>query len=233
MVSYDNTYDIVNGFDSLDNTLENGIYTNTTVKECQQKCNDNQNCSGFVFDTSNNVGELKTKIFPIATREPNNNKNIYSRKMKVTNADSCSKKIVGVDSVLWNSYPTGPYKMTAATKCGISKELENEQDKVNQLKGELNNVSVKITKIVNKMTKMNIDINQKMGLNNKSLDDYISKYEVTQKQIKSDLTVDQVNRNAILQDKNIYVLEENYKYMLWSTLAIAGVVLTMNVVRSF
>ncbi len=77
-----------------------------------------------------------------------------------------------------------------------------------------------------------MDVNEKIGENNKSLDDYKEKYYSTSKNIKRDIKVDVVNRNAILEDKNIYVLEENYKYMLWSTLAIAGIIITMSVIRS-
>ena len=232
MFSYGSNYDIVNGFDSLGNTLENGVFANTTVSECQTKCNANENCAGFVFDTTSNVGELKSAIFPNASREPTGNKNIYSRKMKIENENSCSKKVVDIDSVLWNNYPVAANLMTPDTKCILSQELEDSQNKVNQLKEQMNDISMKIMNIVNKMTKMNVDINKNMTVNNKSLDDYIQKYKIASSQIKTDLAVDVVNRNSILEDKNIYVLEENYKYMLWSTLAIAGIILTMNIIRS-
>jgi len=232
MISYDNTYNIINGFDSLGNTLSDGTYTNTSIDECQQKCNSNQECAGFVFDSNTNIGELKSDIFPDASREPSTSKNIYSRKKKVTNSNSCSKKIVNVDSVMWNNYPSAVDMMTPTTKCFGSKELEDEQNKVDQLKEQLNDISIKIMNIVKKMTSMNLDVNTKMDVNQKSLDDYIKKYNVTQIEITNDLSVDQANRNAILSDKNIYVLEENYKYMLWSTLAIAGIILTMNILRS-
>lgn len=231
MFSYDNNYDTVNGFDSLGNTLQNGVLANTTVEECKQKCNANENCAGFVFDTTTNIGELKSKIYPNIPREPNSNKNIYSRKKKIENANSCSKQVVEVDSVLWNNYPVAAL-MTPTTKCGISQELEDSQSRTNQLKEQMNNISSKIMGVVKKITTMNVDINQKMGTNNKSLDDYIQKYKIASTQIKSDLAVDVVNRTSILDDTNIYVLEENYKYMLWSTLAIAGIILTMNIIRS-
>lgn len=232
MLSYGDKYDNVVGFDSIGDTLPDGIFPNSTVESCQEKCNAIENCAGFVFDTSSNVGELKTKIFPNTKREPNMNKNIYSRKIKITNSNSCTDKVVNVDSVLWNNYPAAANVMTPTTSCGVTNELEIDQNKVNELKEQLNNISTKIVTIVKKMTSMNLDINQKMDVNNKSLDDYIRKYKTTNLQIKKDLKVDVVNRNAILSDKNIYVLEENYKYMLWSTLAIAGIILTMNIVRS-
>ena len=122
--------------------------------------------------------------------------------------------------------------MTPSTTCGISKELEDSQKRTNELKEQMNDISKKIMGVVKKITTMNVDINQKMGTNNKSLEDYIQKYKIARSQIKTDLSVDQVNRTAILADKNIYVLEENYKYMLWSTFAIAGIILTMNIIRS-
>ena len=232
MTSYGTTYGTIYGFDSPGNTLPDGIYTNTTIDECQQKCNANQNCAGVVFDTNNNVGELKSQIFPSAAREPSMTKTIYPRHKILDNSNSCSKKILPVDSVLWNNYPLASEIMTPTTKCIGSKELEDEQNKVNELKEQMNDISVKILNIVKKMMNMGLDINKKMDVNQKSLDDYHKKYRDTRNEINNDLTVDQENRNAILSDKNIYVLEENYKYMLWSTLAITGIILTMNIVRS-
>ena len=231
MFSYDNNYNVVNGFDSVGNTLENGVFANTSVEECKKKCNSNENCAGFVFDATSNIGELKSNIFPNTPREPNGNKNIYSRKKKIENANSCSKKVVDIDSILWNNYPAANL-MTPTTKCGISKELEDSQTRTNELKEQMNDISKKIMGLVKKITTMNLDVNQKMGTNNKSLDDYIQKYKMANLQIKTDLSVEQANRNNILADKNIYLLEENYKYMLWSTLAISGIILTMNILRS-
>ena len=232
MISSGDDYIIVNGFNSIGDTLENGIYTNTTVQDCETKCNSTQNCVGFVFDESTSIGELKSKIYPLSSREPDDNKNIHVRKMKVSNSNSCSKQIVEIDSVMWKNYPAAANQMTPATKCGISQELEKDQNKVNELKKELNTISSKIVNTVNKMTSMNLKINEKMGMNKKSLDDYIQKYNTTKTQISENLGIDEVNTNAILADKNIYVLEENYKYMLWSTLAIAGVILTINILKS-
>jgi len=232
MISYDNNYIITNGFDSLDSTLQNGVYKNTTVEDCQNKCNSNDKCAGFVFDTTTKTGELKSKIFPNSTREPNNNKNIYSRKIKVTNADSCSKKVVDVDSVLWSNYPMAE-NMTPTTKCGVSQELlEDTQNNSNQLTVQLNDIASQIMKLVNEMRNMNVDMNQKIMVNNKSLEDYIQKYSSVKKEISSEIKADELNKqSAILEDKNIYVLEENYKYMMWSTLAIVGVILTINFVK--
>lgn len=47
MFSHDNNYDVVNGFDSVGNTLENGVFANTTVEECKKKCNSNENCASL------------------------------------------------------------------------------------------------------------------------------------------------------------------------------------------
>jgi len=232
MISYENNYRVTNGFDSLGNTLQNGVYTNTTVEDCQRKCNSNNSCAGFVYDTTTKIGELKTKIFPNATREPNNNKNIYSRKIKVTNANSCSKQVVDVDSIVWNNYPAAANNMTLDTKCGISQELDNTQNNSNQLTAQLTDFASKIMTVVNKMKTMNVDMNQKMTVNNKSLEDYIQKYNSVKTQITTEITPDEVSkRSAILEDKNIYLLEENYKYMMWSTLAIVGVILTIKFVK--
>jgi hypothetical protein len=232
MISYENNYTVTNGFDSLGNTLQNGVYTNTTVEDCQNKCNSNDSCAGFVYDTTSKIGELKTQIFPNSAREPNNNKNIYSRKIKVANAISCSKQLVDVDSVMWNNYPVAANKMTLDTKCRISQELDNTQNNSNQLTAQLTDLASKIMTVVNKMKNMNVDMNKKMNVNNKSLEDYIQKYNSVKTQISSEIKIDEVTkRSVILEDKNIYLLEENYKYMMWSTLAIVGVILTIKFVK--
>ncbi len=231
MVSMDTSYTVVNGYDSLSNTKANGIYTNTTIQDCQRMCNGDSMCVGFVFDEITKVGELKTTIYPKAEREPNYNKSIHVRNMKVNNANSCNKKVKNIDSILWKNYPKNEF-MTSKTNCGLSDELLNNQNKVNELQEQLHMISSKIVDKVNTMENMNFNIDEKIGVNNKSLEDYIKKYHVTSRNIKTDLTIDEVNRTAILADKKIYLLEENYKYMLWTTLAIAGIILTMNIVRN-
>lgn len=231
MTSLDTKYSVVNGYDSLDYTITNGTYTNTTARECIKLCNDDDTCVGFVFDESSKVGELKSTIFPIADREPNYNKKIYIRKVKVNNSDSCSKEIRNIDSILWENYPKNE-DMTSLTTCGISDELLEEQQAVSSLEDQLSDISSQIVEIVKDMESMNLDINEKIGENNKSLDDYKEKYYSESQNIKRDIKVGQANRNAILEDKNMYVLEQNYKYILWSSLAIVIIIITMSVIKS-
>jgi hypothetical protein len=60
------------------------------------------------------------------------------------------------------------------------------------------------------------------------LDDYIKKYKNIASQIVQN---DIPTQKIIVEDSDVYVLQENYSYMFWSILAIISVIVAMNLSR--
>ena len=71
---------------------------------------------------------------------------------------------------------------------------------------------------------------QKYGKICLQLGKYLTEYKITDKKLDSYNSSVNTNIQNILNDSDITVLQQNYKYMFWTTLAVGTVLLTMNIV---
>jgi hypothetical protein len=229
MLAPGSVYNKIANYDSPGNDISGNPIQNSSVQNCTASCNANSSCVGFAFDTSTNNCSLKTNgAYPKGQRVPNNTTNYFVRQPAVKNSNSCSKIVSNVDSLQWANYPASGSSMTPTTSCGYGQDVQQTQATLSDLETQIQATTSQILDIISKMESQNTSVNQSITTTNTSLDKYIAKY----KQIGSKITQNNApTQNIIVQDSDIYVLQENYNYMFWSILAIVSIIIAMNLSR--
>jgi hypothetical protein len=173
---------------------------------------------------------LKTSsAYPKGKRVPNSTTDYYVRRPEVKNANSCSKSISNVDSLTWANYPSSRSSMTPTTSCSYGLSVQQTQAKMSNLEIQIQATTAKILDIISKVESQNINISQNITTTDASLDEYIAKYKQIGLQINE---YDMPAQNIIMEDSDVYVLQENYNYMFWSILAIVSIIIAMNLSRT-
>jgi len=212
------------------------------VESCMSVCNNNENCSGFVYDTR---GETATCI-------PKDNKNVdlYTNNdlsSQVTGVNTYVRdktfielppgiynKINNIDSLDYENYVkynnnsdnngeiNMNYGLTNVTSVQKN-QLQQLEGKLKQLSSQLNSYTTNLSdnsNLINEETKQNIDkFNQKVSLFS---------------DVKNKITNFDTNNNIdnILNQAQLNTLQKNYSYIFWTILAIILILITVYI-RSF
>jgi hypothetical protein len=209
-------------------TLENATYDSAV-----SRCNSNTNCYGFTLDSSTNVALFYGKgiVLP-STRILKPNTTLYVRNLSIQNLNSnCNKTVVSIDSNQWKNYVKKSGYMSPSSTCDLSNAITSASTKSNTIQMQIVVVAKKIIAILNNLNKQNETVNNRTGLNTNIIQANLQKYNDVVVEMSEFTDVKENNINNILQDSDIKVLQENYGYMFWSILAIATVIITMNIVR--
>jgi len=229
MLTPGTTYNKISNYDSPGNDLDGNPLQNSSVSDCTTSCNNSSSCVGFAFDNATNNCWLKnSNAYPKGERVPNPTTDYYVRQLNINNANSCSKTVSNVDSLQWEKYPKKSSKMTPKTPCGYGSNVEDTQVKLSTLEKQIQNITSKIVGVIEKIEDQNINVNQNISTTDTTLDDYIKKYKNIASQIVQN---DIPTQKIIVEDSDVYVLQENYSYMFWSILAIISVIVAMNLSR--
>ena len=100
-----------------------------------------------------------------------------------------------------------------------------QQQRLDQLQGQINMLAQQITELTNDLQGKNIKINDQMKTNKGLFSENIKDYQFLTKDRQPELQ----NIQGIVNDSDIKVLQENYSYLLWSILAIGAVSLTLSI----
>ena len=248
-------YDKIAKYDSVGNNLPNMPMTNSNVKQCTIACNENINCNGFVFDNGTNNCWLKdTNMYPRGEKQPQNNLDLYVRKPELLNSANCPKEIIPIDSIQYQNYPQGE-PMAADTSCintntntNTSNTNSDIHSQLMDLENQMSDLADKIGEKVNVMYSNNISVNNKIKVDTKQLDTNIKMYKDVKGKIaklngeknnsnssntssssnKKESMMNMEDLNAMISDSDLLVLQNNYRYILWSILAVGSVVVTIN-----
>ena len=101
----------------------------------------------------------------------------------------------------------------------------------NEIQRNIISTAKQIVKILNDLNKKSDSINNRTGLNTNMIQSNIQKYNDVIVQMSEFTEVRENNISNIVKESDIKVLQENYGYMFWSILAIATVIVTMNIMR--
>ena len=121
--------------------------------------------------------------------------------------------------------------MSQSTTCDLSNAITNASKKSDIIQNQIIVTAKKIVKILNELNKKSDSINNTTGLNTTTIQSNIQKYNDVIVQMSEFTDVRENNISNIVKESDIKVLQENYGYMFWSILAIATVIVTMNIMR--
>lgn len=222
-------YNRFNNYGSPGNDLTGTSFGNATVESCTDFCNGNPDCYGFAFDTKNNICYPGNKnMFPKGGRTVMDGVDLYVRQPSVTNLPvGVPGSIVNVDSVLFNSYPTG--EGDPRTAFGLNSMNSTRNQLLDKVENNLNQTSQKLVDKSNSLSSDYSKVGNQISLDSAGIDRYLNDYNLVNNKLEA---YKSTNLEGIVNDSDINVLRENYTYLFWSILAVVGALLTMNIAKA-
>ena len=229
MIGKDITYQTISNYDSPGNDLEGMPIQNSSVETCTTSCNSNNDCAGFVFEKSNNNCWIKNNsMYPTGKKQANNNMDLYVRNPTVNNSSTCNKSINPIDSIMWGSYINSEKEMTPETSCGLAKLNKSHNIDLDALRTKIADIASQVVNKTNDLEATNTNLNVEMQSYRSNLLKNLDQYKLVNDIFSKYKSSYSVNMNGILSESDMLVLQENYSYMFWSILAIAFVIITIN-----
>jgi hypothetical protein len=224
------SYTKISGYDSSGNNISGTSFGNANVDTCQTACNNNQSCGGFTFDNTNSICYPKTsEMYPNSARQPSSGTDIYIRNKIVQPLPS------GVSSLTQN-IDTVQYQNYVSSGKQVGGNMDNlkinsvQKAKLEQLQTKLQLLANKIVNLNGKLNINDIKVTSQSAIDTLQLGKYLNQYKITDAKLNSYNSAVNTNVQNILNDSDIIVLQQNYKYMFWTTLAVGTVLLSMNIV---
>ncbi len=231
MIGLSLTYD---KYDNYGTTLEStSTLQNATYDTAVAKCNGSSSCYGFTLDSSTNVATFYGKdIVNPSNRILKPNITLYVRNQMLQNLNNaCNKQVVNIDSSQWKNYVKKSGYMSPSSTCDLSTAIVSSSEQSSEIQAKIISKAKEIIQILNNLNKKSDSINNKTGLNTNIIQSNIQKYNDVIVEMSEFTDVRENNISNIVKESDIKVLQENYGYMFWSILAIATVIVTMNVMR--
>jgi hypothetical protein len=148
----------------------------------------------------------------------------------IDNDSSCSPDITNINSVQWKNYKKIS-NMTPTTKCGLGTAIQADQNSVAELGKQLEEISARIIFVINYLEGLDSSIISQVGLNKQSLDSMITEYNEYNRKFLQYKTFEFKNITGILSESGVVTKQENYTYILWTTLAVIFIVASLTMIR--
>jgi hypothetical protein len=253
------TYDIAGSalgaaFDTKDAT--------TCQDSCTNVNGDTQKCAAFVFDTTTAMCQLLDNTMYGENRIINKNKQLYLRQKSVKNQDvSCPVDVTIQTAEFWSdNYRDDSPDMSPSTKCGLAYYTQAERAAVaGDVPPVYNNLEYKDED--GNLTDYTYDtVSQTKDLRNKNKNGFKYIFESLQDKyykLTNQLfnTKDQINTSfaelldskksladwsgeqlqnlqAMNEDRDLNMMSQNYRHIMWSILAILIVIVTMKMTKA-
>ena len=188
-------------------------------------------CAGIVFDKVNKTCQLKDRsIFATGKRIINNNYEYYLRTKGITGNDiSCPSSVSDFEVATtgeWNTMTLGS-GMTPSTKCGLANFTADERTQSNAkdaiLKSNANTIKPKIDTLVTK----NTTLQEKLQGVKTKLSNMLNEL-INSRNDPADWSGEQLTQlEAMNEDRDLNMLSQNYKHIMWSILAIIVIIGTI------
>jgi hypothetical protein len=227
-----------------------------TVETCQARCTtggrdaakdkdnvmeyDTQACAGVIFDTRTTTTEncqLLDKTMYGQKRIIDNNYQYYIRQKGVMGQDnSCPSDVNIQNAGFWNSLDKVA-DMTGSTKCGLAKYVETERGKVaSELPTVYNNLQNRDRtgfKFWYEQLQYKYALLKDKIFNTHTAIDANFKELKETKQNLADWSGEQLqNLEAMNEDRDLNMMSQNYRHILWSILAIIIILGTIKFTKS-
>ena len=196
-----------------------GDYTSSnTLDKCKTACNSSSLCYGYSYTESSKTCQLKTSTFSsdTGTGSTTAGTNLYVRKeIYKTKPSGLSDTISPIFSTQKQNYPANG---NVAASYGYNTLLTDKR-------AELAELQEKIDELETALQNYSSSSDNDLG----SMDEYIDEINSNNNTIAGLNSVRNTNLDNMLGDTDLVVLQENYKYLCWSILATASVLVFVNV----
>lgn len=249
-------YTTLTSYDNSGNDLPNSIYGNASDQMCQDTCNKNPDCYGYVFDLSTSYCYPKdSSIYPKSQKEPNPNRNLNLRnKVLPPGTAATNRELVNVNSNDWSQYvnsgktvPNNP--LNTDQPYGFNSFIENftsssegstevtttdpvQQNILSQLEDRINLLSKQIAENTSKNRQDTQSLNEYSSLLNTDIKQYIEEYDEIKKKLDTYSKSNNNNVSNILKESDLLVTNRNYVYFLYAILLLGVAIVALKVINN-
>ena len=232
MVSYADTYSLLGNF-TLSDPLASIISTKAgqNAQMFEEECNKNMDCAGILFNKTARTGILlNNKMFPASARIGQGDSELYTRNKRAKNSESCPKEFEDGSALQWENIPVGD-KMTLDTQCKLGRITKDEQQDMKDQNAALSGLADDLQRKINNLSDEDVKIAADTGMNITKMKKDLDQYGQTnkQKQINTDINT---NLGGMVEDADLVLVSQNYKYLLYSILAIIVIIAGVKMARS-
>ena len=224
-IQYSNTYTNIPNMTNSNYSITNASFSNTTLQQCQNACNSNSSCAGFVFSNSTNTCTPKSSGFwPNSNAIYSDDDNIYVRNPAINNYPTgVPNNINGIDAITYQNYIQSGSQV-GSNMSGLSSATSVQQQQLQQLEDQLSMLSEQISTYSTQFSSNGQLVQNQITSDVSGSSMYMNKLNMLNQQIKNSTT----GIDGILNDSNIVVLQQSYNYMFWSTLAVGALLISIN-----
>jgi hypothetical protein len=227
-IKYGNNYsEISRGMDTPYNDIPGAAYSNATLQSCQNTCNNNPDCAGFVTNAAGTTCWPKTSgMYPYSSDlTANSDRIIYMRnQMPITTPIGVPKTTDNIDTIQYQHYVAGG---NLSDEYGLAKLTSVQKQQLQDIVTQLDLLSQQITNYTNDFGSGSKSAELQMSKNIKGLGGYLTDLKITDTKIKNYGT----NLDLILNDSDIVALQKNYDYLFWTILAAGTVLVAINLIK--
>lgn len=210
--------------DSMGHDIPGAMYSGGSYDQCKEKCNSLSECYGFLYNSSVKACYPKDKtMYPVGEKQPLDSYDLYVREKKVKEGFETAE----IDTSKWKNYANNNKIFNDSIVDSASKQLSSADRK------ELSDLDNKIKSFSQEIQRNNAEYKKKLtSVDNKTientghLNNYYDEYDKIKLKIKRS-GKNLVNMNNIVEDSDILILQQNSNYMLYATLAIILLIITI------
>jgi hypothetical protein len=204
----------------------------SNVEDCMNACNNLNNCSGFVYDTTGPTPVCNPKKTNLFKKTDNMQSKMgtttYVRdKTIIQPANGIDNIINNVNSIRYNNYKK--YRKNNLN-FDVTSLNSVQKSQLEQLESKLEQLSEQLKGYTDNLSTLNTDLNLKTQKRSQKFYDNIKNIDTTNKKIKRFDTHNNIDN--ILKETEIKTLQENYGYMFWSIISIATVLIAINIKKN-
>ena len=189
-----------------------------------ETCNNNSECRGFTF--TNNTCNPKTSGMT-SSKQNNPDVSLYFKdKTSIKIPNGVQNIINNIDSVTYQNYLVG--NNSNGVSLGLDNALSAQKQELSTLEKTLNDLASQLNQLTGEtFNELNASENQ-LDKNVKGIGNYLKDIKLNNTKINDFNS----NSETILQDSDLSVLKENQNYIFWSILAVATVIISMNITKN-
>jgi len=227
--TYANTYTVINNVNTTSGNIDGASYSGATLESCQNSCNTNPDCAGFVF-SGNTCYPKNNSMYPYGgTITSATGVDTYIRNVIPSSPPiGVTQNTANIDTIKYGSYDNGG---ALGSSYGLANANSVEKQQLDQLQNKMNMLSSQINSLTGKFGTGSTMANNQGEKNISEIGEYVEDIKNTNKRIKTVAEVTTGGLQNILKDSDIIVLQKNYDYLFWSILAAGAVLVSMNIVK--
>ena len=229
-INSDNVYISIGNYDlDADNLM---TMKNSDINSCKKKCNELQECGGYIFDNSNQKCKLREfeNLYPENTsRISDPNSEMFLRQLNVTNPTSCSNKFDTAFGDVYSKLKTGP-GMNATTICGLAEFTKNQRKQVANSLNDLNSARNQLYSDSSSLNTSNQKLDKKMSTSISKQNNDLKSYDQIKRKTKK-VSNNLVDIGGMQEDANLEMVSKNIQNTVWTAAIIMGVVIAIKLSR--